>query len=263
MTIPNSNIPSFIADGRKAGAALTSGAKQMDKGEALAVAVLYQALHTGYEMSFATKRAGDETDAPVTFTLKNYGDNIVSENGKNDGKAISARKSAMYSDLFGLIDFSPAQDAVVSRALMSAHYLHNLKAEPSINSKGLLVVPNEAIRPAPPADASDNDKAIYDAMKGKGVSLDGKKGTSLRELRNRAVAAQPRKTRKVKATAVGDNEKDFRTSLAFLLSIIETVNKSDESPIAFNADDIAKLKLLSVGINAIEGEEVKEERKAA
>lgn len=261
----NTNAPEFLLTGAKAGDALKRGDTAMTSGEALSVVALHAALTSGYEMQFITARTKDDSDDAVTFTLATYGNNIVSENGKNDSKAISARKAALYADLFGLATFTAAQDGVIARALVSAEYLANNNAVPTLNKKGQLVVPYSLIAPALKPDASDNDKTTYEAMKDKPVVLDGKKGTSLRELRNKAVAAQPRKTRKAKSGTGGtaNVEQDFRTAMKFLLSIVQTANNSDESPVAFKDDDMNTLNMLAAGIASLTGEEIEVSNKRA
>lgn len=255
MTETLNNTPAYLAAGLKAGKELATMSRSGDKGEALAVVALVAAMADGLEMSYVVVRSKDDTDAPVTFTLGTYRNNIVSENGKNDSKAISARKVSLYRTLFGLDPFTAAQDQVIQRALVSAEYLHAAGITPTLNSKGQLVLPFGMIVPAPAADASDNAKSSYEALKGTNVSLDGRKGTSLRELRNRAVAAQPRKTRKAKAANAQDTAQDFRTALKFLTAVVEMVNNSDESPIAFKDEDLQALNMLAAGITALNGDE--------
>lgn len=230
-----SNEPNWAELGIKAGAELRKADTASTKGEALAVVVLYHALRDGYEMQYITQRTKDESDDPVSFTLATYGTNLVSENGKNDSKAISARKAAMMKDLFGLVDFTAAQDAVVSRALMSAQYLHNNNAQPTINSKGLLVVPHQFIIPAPAADAGENARTIYAAMNDKPITLDGKKGTSLRELRNRAAAAMPRKTRKAKNKS-DDAGQSLLAAVKLIEATLSQINGSDEASVALSEE---------------------------
>lgn len=252
----NTNAPSFLDTGAKAGDALKRGDNANSRGEALAILTLCEARNASFEMQFATVRkvhkngSIEEQDRPVTFTVATYRKELRSENGKIDSKAVSARKSALYATLFGLVDYTPAQDSIIARALQSAMYLCDNNIVPVATSDGNIRVPHHVVHGAPKPDASEAAKHIYEALKDKLFTLNGKDGYSLSALRK---AATPKTERSANnGTGVThDPAVEFNKALNFVLAIVQSCNTEGECAVALKEDHLNKLATLAAGVGTL------------
>ncbi|HSW91747.1 MAG TPA: hypothetical protein VLG09_03825 [Candidatus Saccharimonadales bacterium] len=222
-----SNEPTAFQQALEAGRAWTRAGENNAKGDALAIVALCH-VWNDFEFTYTVERANDEKDEPRTIKLAQMFEEIKSENGSNDTRAINARFNTLSRVLFGISEPTNAQAQSIRRSLLSARYL--IQQGASVSLKGSkLVVPYSSVTPAPKADATDNDKAVFEAMKDKPFVLDGKKGASLSELRNRAAAAFPTKKRPAKAKVEASREESMAASIAFLNTCLEHINDPNAS----------------------------------
>jgi hypothetical protein len=272
MTTKNTelkNEPNAFQQAIEAGRAWQRAGENNAKGDALAIVALC-AVWSEFEFTYTVGRANDEKDEPRTIKLAQMFEEIKSENGSNDTRAINARFNTLSRVLFGISEPTNAQAQSIRRSLLSARYLVQQGA--SVSLKGTkLVVPYASVTPAPKADATDNDKELFNAMKDKPFVLDGRKGASLSELRNRAAAAFPTKKRPAKAKQEASREESMAASIAFLNTCLEHINdpKASEAEIALSTARRMELFKLASQIAAyfssdpLEETEQKEEKKAA
>jgi hypothetical protein len=272
MTTKNkeqSNEPTAFQQAVEAGRAWTRAGENNAKGDALATVALVSIWST-FEFSYSVQRANDETDEPRTIQLSQMFEELKNENGSTDTRAVNARFNTLSRVLFGISEPTNAQAQSIRRSLLCARYLVQQGAEVSIKGSKL-VVPYSAVTAAPKADASDNDKTLYEAMKDKPLALDGRKGASLSELRNRAAAAFPTKKRPAKTKQEPSREESMSASIAYLNSCLEHINdpSAKEADIALSSARRVELFKLANQIAAyfssdpIEENEEKEEKKAA
>lgn len=237
------NAPMFLELAETAGKAWDSSDKNAAKGEAYAIAALVAAWDS-FDFTYTVERKKDERDAPVTITIPQLFDEPRNADGSKDTKAIGARKVALLQSLFRISEPSNAHMSKLNRALLSARYLVNAKADVRIVN-GQLRVPFGMVEAPPKDNASSKAKVQYEAMKDKLVSIDGKEGMSLNALRACAASTYPTAKR-----ATRNSNANVGTSLAasikFVRAAIETqLTDNGESDVAMSPTLRRELYLLT------------------
>jgi hypothetical protein len=248
----NSNV---IALGLEAGRRWGLSSKHGDAGDANAIVAL---VHASRTMSFTAtiERKKEDTVETVDFDITDLAVEPRNSDGTVDTKTKAARTVAIASRLFGIEELTNANKQRIARAVKCALYLINSCSAMSdedlfaaVTLRGdKLVVPNELVRSEPAEDASENDKAIYEAMKGRPLVLDGKDKASLAELSRRA---NPPKANR----AAGENKDkgaSFVASVDYVTAIVQQQisEETDEAEIGLNSDAREKLFRLAQYISA-------------
>jgi hypothetical protein len=225
-----------------------------EAGDATAIVALYGAART---MTFeaTVERKKDETAETFNFEVQDMLTPYWNNDGSKDTRKMAARMAALAERLFGISELTNAVKQRISRTVMAAVYLHNQFAKLDDDAyfarvtlkAGKLNVPYGVVKEAPGADASDNDRAVFDAMKERNVALDGKQGLSLAELSKRA--NPPREQRA--AGKAKDKGADFVASLDFVSAIVaqQLSTEASESDVGLNTDLRRKLFTLAQQIS--------------
>lgn len=226
-----------------------------DAGDATAVVALVHADRT-LEFDATVERKKDETEERFSFSVRDMAEPYWNNDGSKDTRKMAARTACLASRLFGIEEMDNAIKQRIARTVKIAIYLLNSCSEMSDEElfnavtikSGKLVVPHQLVRPEPKEDASDNEKAIYEAMRGKPLVLDGRDKASLAELGRRA--NPPRADR-----AAGENKESgasFNASLRFVSAIVhqQLDESAQESEVALNTEQRRELFKLAQAISA-------------
>lgn len=269
MTISNNTVATEL--GAKAAQAWDKSASSGDAGDALAINALYLASRT---MTFTAEveRKKEDIIEKLDFDFNDWMTPLFNADGSKDTRAMAARTSAVVLRVFGMTEVNGATRVRIERTKKIADYLAKRHAfmeddayATAVTMKGnKLVVPHAAVHTEPKPDASDNEIAIYDAMKDKPCTLDGKNNASLAQLGRRATP--PKETRH--ATVATDKGNSLNASVDYLTAIVRQLNSVDaECEVALDNAMREKLYFLVNGLatyfeaDPIEGE--LEARKAA
>lgn len=185
--VAGNNTPVYLALAHNAAKAWGESVKGAAKGDALAIVACVQAFDT-FEMSWKL----DDQHKPVAFTLKDMERGLFTEKGTNDTKAISARLTAVATQLFGLPlgeDVPAAFKASLNRALSSVRMLVREGVVPTIDANGFLCVPLRFVQAAPKDNASAKEKMLYEHGKNTFCPLDGRDGMTMKALHVAGVEA--------------------------------------------------------------------------
>ena len=270
MTAINNNTANVLNIGSEAARRWTLSSTHGEAGDANAIVALVYAERM-LTFTATVERKKEDTTEQFDFSVLDLATPLYNNDGSKDTRAMAARTLALSSRLFGIEELTNAIKTRLARSIKAAVYLINAlkhlsdeELQEAVCIKGgKLVAPYGLVKPAPAEDASDNEKIIYEAMKDKPLSLDGKDGASLAELNKRA--APPKATR-----AAGENKSDgasFNASLAFVSAIVsQQINEeADETEIALSNEQRRALFALSQHIAAyfaadpIEEEELQSE----
>jgi hypothetical protein len=253
MTTLNNNA-NAVSLGMQAAAKWNSSQNAGDAGDALAITAMYYAART---MSFSAtvERKKEGVTETVDFDLDDLASPLYNADGSKDTKAMAARTLAMANKLFGVTTLSNAMKQRIGRSLKAALYLsqrHALMDDDAyfaaVVMKGSkVVVPYAAVHASPAVDASDNDKAVYEAMSDKACTLDGKNGASVAELLRRA--NPPKATR-----AAGDSKDEGATlkgSVQYVHAVmLQQIAATDECDIALGEERRKELYALMTTLTA-------------
>lgn len=276
METINTNASETFAMGKEAARRWNLSTEHGDAGDANAIVALVHAERV-LTFSATVERKKEETEETFEFSILDFANPYWNNDGSRDNRKMSARTAALASRLFGIEEITNAGKQRIARTVKCAIYLLNSLKDKTdeelfaaVYLKGnKLIVPNELVREEPKPDASENEKAIYEAMKGRPLVLDGKDKASLAELSRRANPPSANR-------AAGDNKDNgasFNASLNFVAAIVaqQLNEETGEADIALNTDQRLSLFKLAQDIAAyfsadpLEEEETApvEEKKAA
>lgn len=212
----------------------------IERGEAGDANAILALVHAQRTVSFdaTVERKGEQSQETFEFDVLSFADPYWNNDGSKDTRKMAARTAALALRLFDISEVTNAIKQRLSRSIKCAIYLLNACSHmaddelfAAITLKGnKLVVPNELVRVEPSETASENEKAIYEAMKGRPLILDGKDKASLAELSRRA---NPPKANRA-AGENKDNGASFNTSVKFVTAIVQQqlVETDDENAVA-------------------------------
>jgi hypothetical protein len=241
-----------IEIGREAGRRWNLSASHGDAGDANAIVALVHAQRT-MEFDATVERKKDDTAEAFTFNVVDLATPYYNADGSKDTRKMAARTACLAERLFDIATLTNAIKQRIARAVKIAIYIINSTADmsddvlfDSVKLKGSnLVVPHELVRAEPNETASDNERAFYEAMKGKALVLDGKDKASLAELSRRA---NPPKSDRA-AGEQKDKGASFVSSVDYITAVVaqQLDNGADESDIGLNND--ARMKLFKLAQN--------------
>jgi len=271
MTELTTNTAETFALGKEAARRWNLSSEHGEAGDANAIVAL---VHGQRVLTFdaTVERKGSDTVESFDFDVLSFANPYWNADGSKDTRKMAARTAALASRLFGIEEMNNAIKQRIARTVKIAIYLINALADKTdeelfeaVKLKGnKLVVPNELVRAVPSETASDNEKAIFEAMKGKDCVLDGKDKASIAELSRRA--NPPKAPRASDDSTKGSS---FNASLDYVTAIVQQqLNPdADEADIALSDEQRRKLFSLAQYVAAyfsadpLEDEE--EETKAA
>ena len=176
-----------------------------------------------YEFNFTVDVGGDVTETHTTSLSKMH-EPLFNEDGTTSAKAIGARFRSCCVNVFGIATPDQGQEAGVRRVLKNVRYIMALDAAKDTKLNGnRLVVPYRCIVKEPDAKASENKKQEYKDLRNSPRVLDGKKGTSLRELANRASEMFPANPRSATTDSKPSLEKSLAEAVKFLNERLTTL----------------------------------------
>lgn len=226
-----------------------------DAGDATAVVAMVHAQRT-LTFDAIVERKGEDTEERFEFDILSFSEPYWNSDGSKDTRKMQARTACLASRLFGIEELDNALKQRIARTVKIAIYLLNscsdMSDEELFNAvelkAGKLVVPHHLVRPEPSETASDNERAVYEAMRGKPLVLDGKDKASLAELGRRA---NPPKADR----AAGDSKDkgaSFNASLRFVSAIVQQQlsEETGESDIGLNSEQRRELFKLAQSIAA-------------
>ena len=255
MQTINTNTAETFQLGKEAARRWNLSAEHGDAGDANAIVAL---VHAERVLSFdaTVERKKDDTAESFEFSILDFAEPYWNNDGSKDTRKMSARTAALAERLFGITELTNATKQRLARTIKCAIYLLRELAAmedeelfAAVTLKGnKLVVPHQLVRNEPKEDASDNEKAIYEAMKGKPLVLDGKDKASLAELSRRANPPSDKR-------AAGDNKDkgaSFAGSVDYVNAIVmqQLKENADESEIGLNDELRRKLFALANNIAA-------------
>lgn len=224
------NVNSIREFGIEAARRWTLSNQHKEAGDANAIVALVQADRC---MTFnaTVERKKEDTAEEFEFSIVECVEPYWNNDGSKDTRKMAARTSALALQLFGISELTNANKQSLSRCLKAAVYLivqlRGMTDEQLLEAvtlkNGKLVAPYGLVKAEPKEDASDNDKAIFEAMKDKPLVLDGKDGASLAELGRRA---NPPKTNRA-AGEQKDKGASFTASLSYVSAVVAQWNNPD------------------------------------
>jgi hypothetical protein len=207
----------------------------IERGEAGDANAIMALVHADRTLTFeaTVERKDSDTHEAFEFDILSFSEPYYNNDGSKDTRKMSARTACLAERLFGITELTNAIKQRLARSLKCAVYvlssLKDMEDEQlfaAVTLKGnKLVVPNELVRVEPNETASENEKAIYEAMKGRPLVLDGKDKASLAELSRRA---NPPKANR----AAGDDKTkgaSFVSSVKFVTAIVQQ-QLSEDAP---------------------------------
>jgi hypothetical protein len=267
MTDLNTNASETFQLGKEAARRWNLSAEHGEAGDANAIVAL---VHAQRVLTFdaTVERKKDETAEAFDFDILSFANPYWNNDGTKDTRKMAARTAALASRLFGIEDVTNAVKQRLARTVKIAIYLlnelrgmsdkellHGYQDEngkdiaPAVTLKGnKLVVPYHLVKAEPSEDASDNEKAFFEAMRGKPLVLDGKDKASIAELSRRA---NPPKAERAATSNKADGA-SFNGSLKFVRAIVaqQLNEQSEEADIALNSEQRRELFALAADIAA-------------
>jgi hypothetical protein len=193
MTATNNNTAETFQFGKEAARLWGLSIERGEAGDANAIMALVHAQRT-VNFDATVERKDTETVERFEFDILSFAEPYWNNDGSKDTRKMAARTACLAERLFGISELTNAIKQRLARSLKCAIYVLNSLKDmddeqlfAAVTLKGnKLVVPNELVRAEPSETASENEKAIYQAMKGRPLILDGKDKASLAELSRRA-----------------------------------------------------------------------------
>jgi hypothetical protein len=254
MTELNTNASETFTIAKEAARRWNLSAEHGEAGDANAIVAL---VHAQRVLTFdaTVERKKDETAEAFDFDILSFAEPYWNNDGSKDTRKMAARTAALASRLFGIEDVTNAVKQRLARTVKIAIYLLNSLKDMSdeqlfaaVTLKGnKLVVPHQLVKAEPSEDASDNEKAFFEAMRGKPMVLDGKDKASIAELSRRA---NPPKAGRAATSNKADGA-SFNGSLKFFRAIVaQQLNTCEEADIGLNNEQRRELFALAADIAA-------------
>lgn len=247
-------VADAIALGTEAARRWTLSTTHGEAGDSNAIVALVHAQRV-IDFTATVERKKEEETESFEFDVLSFRDPYWNNDGSKDTRKMAARTSALALRLFGIDELTNAHKTRLSRCVKSAIYLldslsalEDDKLFEAVTLKGgKLVAPYGLVKPEPKEDASDNEKAIFEVMKEKPLTLDGKDDASLAQLSRRANPPSANRA----AGEAKDKGASFASSVDYVTAIVRQWNNPEgETDSAPNKELEAKLFALSQEIAA-------------
>ena len=231
MTIELENVPAISELGTKAIELWRSSDRDGTKGNALAIAALYQAWHTtGFVARVLDKKTG-ATIEESPFFLEDYIEDkgTTKADGKRDMKLVSARLSAISKRVFNVEEPDQTLKVRILKALKVVSHIASLghnEDDVQLSKRNELMVPYTVMHAPPSAEAGTNEQKQYEMMKDQLLALDGKNGNTIASLERKA---QPAKRTPQTQQAPVDPVTTLTTSIKFVSAMVDKMIGDEEN----------------------------------